>query len=907
MLVLIAGAAFFAVKKTDPSVYANNIINEFSKKTGGAITYQSLELSIFPRPCLFAKGISFNLPAKVGAQIGYLKIYPKILPLLWTKLRISKIQVDSLRAIINIKDLAWKNKKDAGFEEIMQYVEKATAISSLDLAGLKIEIKNSDIRIIGEDNPVLFKCGFFEAGFFASKKKIQVNLGKIIMDEPHAVITGKFNLDKAGKEAVVEIKGAELSVGPVRKTALALAGRFKTTKKIFEILIDGEVPHISLSSKANSIKTLFKPENIQIIGRLNKGKIIIPTPFLNIEDVHGDVTVLRGTLEGKNLTGKMGGSYAEDGKLSTGIMGGKAPFYLETKIKADLADLPDILKRVIKSESVKRELSLIRNCSGRASGTLILDNQRQRPLMEPRVDVTDFTLSTDYARFPFPIKLAGGGFLYQQKQINIENITGAFGRSTCSNLSAEFAWQDVPSIALKAESSRLFSNEAYPWFMSLKKSHRSYFILDSVDGEIELSGININGPFLHPDEWIVKTRGKTDEIKILAGKFFDGPVMAKGMFDATNEELSFTDAAFGFSDAVIKANGILSGYLKNMSAAKISLTGDMGPKSLKWLSGISKQSIKLNPDASIKISKGEIVWIPEEITSFTGQMTFLNGPDISIEAIRKMDSFAIKSLKIKDRDSDVELAFLKKDDAYEADFKGTLAHSSIKQMLSIDQPVPGAINGDFHLIFVKNKSDASSIDGIFDIYDFAMPEKINFPSKIEKAYFKAEGKKCRITADMITENEDRLKVEGDLSAAGKDFFFDLNVAANGLKLDQIIKNIEKDKEKKHEAKRTKFWDYPVRGKLNVNAGPVKYSGFIFSTASADIFFNPEEIIVNIINSDLCGIKAPGTIRLKPGNIKVDFNPFAAGQKLETAFPCLTGKKGLIQGDVDLTGNIIADG
>jgi len=44
MLVLIAGAAFFAVKKTDPSVYANNIINEFSKKTGGAITYQSLEL-----------------------------------------------------------------------------------------------------------------------------------------------------------------------------------------------------------------------------------------------------------------------------------------------------------------------------------------------------------------------------------------------------------------------------------------------------------------------------------------------------------------------------------------------------------------------------------------------------------------------------------------------------------------------------------------------------------------------------------------------------------------------------------------------------------------------------------------------------------------------------------------------
>jgi len=1016
--ILVSVIMVMALKKVDIDTTAEQIINDFSEKIHGTLTFHAIELKIFPRPRITIQNVMLVIPGKGDGTIRTLTAYPKILPLLWGKLRISNLAIDTLSSTIFLKDFITKNKldhNDLSVSTLKQHLDKGIGLIALNFPGLEVQLNDGKMVLVNDEKsvfrfsninskiilppkqinivlnchsnlwehahisvrmnpktfdssgkidfnninitavpenlfptvsryisrlsaslnltfktdgfnqfkgtaqgsipdvwvrpsgrePIVLKCSQFKGSFDVTQNQTGIRLDKLFMNDPDVKLSGDFHFDKISPHVSLKIYASEMDVASARKAALSFAGKFRTTQKIFDIVRAGKIPHISFIDRATSIKELKNLENIIIKGRLTEGKLFIRKSLLNLEDVYGDVVVSMGILQGKNLSARLGNSYGKDGKLSIGLIGSQAPFYIETWVDADLIQLPTILKRLIKNEAFIHEMGLLKNCRGHASGKLVLGDRKNA--IRPRVEVARLSLSTDYLRTPLTLNLTGGEFLYDKDRIDLKNSGGTLGQSIFSGLSATFDLKNRPALTCRSETATVFLSEIYPWLMSFKNATDPAPLLDSVEGTLNLSETHIKGPLFHPEQWSVKTSGETKGLSVTAKKIFDSPALISGKFSTTTDKLIFSDTTFRFLDAVLNGSGALSGDLEQLSNAQISLTGDLGPQAVQWVSGRIELPFQVNRDTSITLSKSGLNWFPDDQINFSGKMTVPNGPDISIDVSRTVDDLFINSLKIKDQVSDVSLVLSRIKKTVDLDFKGSLNHSTLTKLLAANPFLTGSLTGDFHAGIVMDHPENSWMQGRFQVAGFTFPKQLNLPLKFEKASVEAENNNYKVAAVLVLDNEDKLVIGGNLSRVAQEFVFDLDLFSDGFELERIVQYVQQISLNKPDGKPDKLWDFPVRGNLHVNTRQIRFSGFTWEPVIADLWFSPKEINASITEADWCGIQTPGALTIKPGTMQINLNPVGKNIKLETAFPCLGGKRGLIHGDADVNGIISAEG
>ena len=66
-----------------------------------------------------------------------------------------------------------------------------------------------------------------------------------------------------------------------------------------------------------------------------------------------------------------------------------------------------------------------------------------------------------------------------------------------------------------------------------------------------------------------------------------------------------------------------------------------------------------------------------------------------------------------------------------------------------------------------------------------------------------------------------------------------------------------------------------------------------------------EIDIAVSEANLCGIATPGSLRVTPRHVTLDFKPTSRDQDLDATFSCLLGKKKEMTGVFDLAGQITA--
>ena len=139
------------------------------------------------------------------------------------------------------------------------------------------------------------------------------------------------------------------------------------------------------------------------------------------------------------------------------------PLRLDVKIRADVARLPFYLKRLIPDQGFLREVDSVRSPRGTAEGRVIFDSL-QKPV-QTLVDVPSFSLHAFYKRFPYPIDIEGGSFLYNGagQQASVKNLYGKAGRSSFSGLSARLALGPDPYLAIDSCAADVSLEEIYPW------------------------------------------------------------------------------------------------------------------------------------------------------------------------------------------------------------------------------------------------------------------------------------------------------------------------------------------------------------------------------------------------------------------------------------------------------------
>ena len=106
----------------------------------------------------------------------------------------------------------------------------------------------------------------------------------------------------------------------------------------------------------------------------------IPGNGLELEDVNGEVSVVKGVLIGEHASARFGNTQAHDGSVRVGLTDESRALSVTAAVQADASDLPAVLNRVVGNETLTRTLERLTKIRGKAEGKLTLRGTHREPL-----------------------------------------------------------------------------------------------------------------------------------------------------------------------------------------------------------------------------------------------------------------------------------------------------------------------------------------------------------------------------------------------------------------------------------------------------------------------------------------------------------------------------------------------
>ncbi len=293
-----------------------------------------------------------------------------------------------------------------------------------------------------------------------------LSLTELAVDDPRLNLSGNLVVAQTTPQLSLQVEGSRIDVAATRRLALALSGENHVVKSIFDIVRGGNVPSVTLKTQGDALKDLGNADNLVIRGQMQDGDIRIPDIPLDLKETSGEIVISRGVIEGKNLQTRLGKSTGQNGRLKLGFVKDAVPFYLETDIRADLSQLPPILKRLIHDKDFHKQLALIKDMKGSANGKLVIKGERGG--VKVKVDASDIHITAGYAKMPHPVEFKAENFTYDDRRIGVKQLNGRMGKSSFSGISGYMNLDKQRQLKIESGRSEIVLADIFPRFSSME-------------------------------------------------------------------------------------------------------------------------------------------------------------------------------------------------------------------------------------------------------------------------------------------------------------------------------------------------------------------------------------------------------------------------------------------------------
>jgi hypothetical protein len=776
------------------------------------------------------------------------------------------------------------------------------------LNNLQAEIQGS-IPFLSFQNgnkKVAIKGKSLKSLFTLDENEIKFSLAELNLEYPKVNLSGSFLLGRRTPRVQVEFQGRDVDVPTVREVALALAGDVPDVQEIFGIVKGGKVPLITLQSEGSTYDHLGDIKNILIKGNIVEGEIIVPDVELDLADVKGETVISGGVLYGENLEARVGNSWGREGKLRLALQGEDKVFHLEIGVQADLRELPPILKRLLDNKSFQKEMSLIEDLKGNAEGRLVLGETTEA--VKVRVDVSKLNLTAKYRRIPYPIRIDGGHFFYDETRIGVKNLTGKMGKSSFSQLSANVSLNKDPYLEVKSGIFDLSLGEIYSWVVSIEGSPIRPEDIKTLEGDIHISRLSLKGPLLKPENWQRKTSWETRNavvdssllpapVKISEGKF-------EGQADLKGQKLSFKNVQVGMLDAAMTISGALNDYYKGLNNMDLSLDGVVGSESNRWVASLLKTPPQLVLRTPFSISKGHLRRKKDAETSFKADLVVPGGASISTDILYSPEEMRTKNL-ITDEVSRASLAFRLKRRELGLQFTGNLKKETLNNLFVQNGFFYGWLEGDFQAYISLDHPMKSTAQGYLMGEDLMFPRELEIPLEVDKISLKAKERHVDVERATLVSGSQKMDVEGSLDFSPPGLVFNLDLQSNGISWTDIEGLLGEGNKENELEKGKASWDLPIQGTVKLKSEYFNYERFTWFPFHADITFAQNEIDVKVVQAKLCHIATPGSVKITPQDVSLDFDFASSDQELNPSLLCISGQSSDYTGRFDLLGKIKA--
>ena len=702
-------------------------------------------------------------------------------------------------------------------------------------------------------------------------------------------LTGRLLLDRITPRVELEAGIRDADIASLRDTALALAGDEPAVREICGIARSGRIPSASFRSRGAVPEELGHVENIVASARLVDGSVLVPGIALEIGSARGDLSLAKGILEGRGLSGRVGKSELRDGRLTLGLAGRNPPFRLETWARADLSELPPLLSRLIGTESARDAISRIEDSRGTAEGRLTLGGTAASITI--RVDVSEMRLFARHRAIPVPVAISRGRLTYDGNTVAIAELAGTAGQSSFAGLAARLTLGKDPAIDVSSGSFGLSLGEVFPWLASLDGPGGRLAHLTSLEGSLDLSVAHLSGPLSDPGAWRFEIAGEAKDLAA-ATPWVPGLVrVARGRFGADAESISFTDLETRLLDASVRISGAIHGYRDGIRKAGLAVDGSVGPEANRWLSDLVRLPRDLRVRSPVAVSGGRLTVEDGAGASVSGRFAFGKGPTVSLNLRKTPDALAVDNLAVRDAESNATIRLRLGTKALAVAFSGTLTDNTVNAIM-LNGPVRrGRLKGDIRADVPLDRPSSLSAVGTLEGRDLVVPLRLGGPLAIDTIFLEARGRSITVKPSDLAWMDQRLTVEGDIRAAAEGVHLDMDIRADRIAGDRIRESLSAGAAEAETATGApRPWRLPVTGTVRLEANAFTYGTYTWTPFRAGIALSPESVGVELVDGALCGISTPGVLTVTPQDLSVDFRLSAADREIAPALACLGGKK-----------------
>ncbi|MBU0988589.1 MAG: AsmA-like C-terminal domain-containing protein [Proteobacteria bacterium] len=760
------------------------------------------------------------------------------------------------------------------------------------------------LSLLYQNEKVAFKDANINGSLNLEDGRTSILISDLNLNYPGIGLSGQFVLDTGTPRVSLSLEGRELDVPSIRDVAFKLGKNVPVVEEIFSIVKGGHIPLITLNSNGSSVADLGKPENILIKGRMLKGKISVPEIGMDLEDVNGEALISQGILEGNRLEARIGKTFGSKGSLRLGLEGDNALFRLDMLIKADLTEALPILNRLVRNKSLTRELKLIDDVKGNATARLVLGESTSS--IKARVEASEFDLNARYRRIPYPLHLKGGHLSYGGGVIKAQKIGGRVGKSSFSQFSGLFDWRKESCMEIESGRAHILLDEIYPWVSSFDTAKKALKEIRGIKGSVTLNILDMKGPLSDPKRWRFNTECDIRDL-LLDSSLLPGPVaVAEGSVAASSETLALKQAKLRILDARLDLSGMAKGYMRGINRIEANVNGHMGLDAIGFVSKLTRLPDVFKINSPVTISKGQLVWNKDAETAFKGDLLVAEGPDISLDLVKTPRILKVEKLHIKDSTSNAMFGFSIGEDVIGVSFSGNLDRASLDGLLPKNKFFTGWMKGDLWGRIVPGNTMESTFEGNLRGGNVSFPE-LKLPAKIDRFSLEASQQRIRLKSAIAARDTAHMTVDGTLSPSEGGPLLSLDISGDGVDLDRLIKAFHKGEKKLTFKGGRERLSLPFSGTARIKLNYLKYGRFTWKPFYCTISPKEGELTVDITRGSICGISTPGTVKISPMGIALNFAPASKKQPLDTTIACLSKEAIKIDGTFDFEGEIKGEG
>ena len=809
------------------------------------------------------------------------------------------IRIDRLRLRDSIASL---------FPRGDEYVEDGeisldVALTSVGLKKIKAEVESTapSLRLARGDRKTVIE-GLTVKGVITCDERIaSAVIQRVDLVSPPLIATGELTVGPASTVRL-NLAGQDIDVSRVRETALKLAGDIEIVKDFFEHVKSGRVPQISFQSAVKSFADLWK--NIDVIGVLRDGNILVADLGLDLNDVNGQFVVSRGMVEAKRFSARSGKIYGSAGTLRLGLDGKNAPLHLDLMVQADAAELRSFVLRVVEDGNIRDKLSRVRNLEGDLSGRLILGEKIDS--LAPKISISRAVLRGSYDSIPYPISIEGGHFRYGHYKTEMEGVSGTIGLSSFSGLAGSLSHNGARRIEITSGNLSFDlaqTKDLLTLFAALPKDFKD---IDFAQGRLDLTSLSLKGPLDEPNRWDFTTAGSLGKIDVKHAKLPAVMNLAGGTFNATPARLTLANAKVNLLDASLTVDGFVEGPYQAAPALEAAAAGSIGAEMTDWLGRQLEWPKEFMPRFPLQISKSRVLWKKDGEVVLGGDLRVAGGPALFFDLVRTPDTLEAKEILVTDGARRARMTVALKKDNVAFSFNGALGQETLNRIFQAPPFEGGLIQGDIQVNAFGEAPLHLTAQGRLAGRELRVPLKDD-AAMVDFFYLEAEPNGLNVRSANVRWRDSRLSFMGKVHAAAKALRFDMDISADRVVWDEISEVIDSEDDRANSQRFSGIPLPPLEGTVRLRADNFTFAGFNSNPLHATVSLSSHGINGEIQRGNVCGIPVVGKVNFSDEELGVDISLSVTDGQLGSTSLCLTDNRQSVTGSYSLQAHVTGRG